>query len=554
MQQPEYLKIKDTKGSWADLSRWLVMGGAATDSRWFYRDASAETWQGAIKDRLPFVEKITDYFNLEVTRGASASTIHTYFSDVNQFMKWVDKNNIVLSANRKDLETVFLAYDEYLYTRGWIKKEVSYITVYSSVFNIAQSFSKMLNLPPHAHFRYLSRVVKAYKSPRKSSISRAAEKQHLGNTRTLGYYCVDIADAITIEAAYGQLPITVNTLKPDGSKKAIKMPLGLSNLLKHELKQTSNRAAALCKPTDTMDKFRGNLVRVRLLAELVIFVYQTGMNVSQVLQVERKGLSYKLQGNNDWLVTCRKGRKQGPVKFKIYKEYRDRLKNFIKFLDHFYPEEAQLFPVSYKSSSNRGSVNYDALKKQAVRDGIPWIPPRITRNTRANSLDRMVGDPDLSAEMTQHVKETFRKNYERPSQHRSMTALTHFWNGKPVSLINSGCDGQSSSTKDKPSAVINPNCINESGCLWCKSHRDIESEDYVWSLASFKHLKLIEAAQPINRQIPADFVIERLSEKLEAYKELNEQSQQWVDEALMRIEESDYHPTWKNIINFWESR
>jgi len=553
MRQPEHLKIKDTDGSWADLSRWLVRGGAETDSRWFYRDASVETWQRAINDRLPFVEKVTDYFNLEVTRGASAATIHTYFSDVNQFMKWVDRNNIVLSANSEDLKTAFLAYDEYFYIRGWVKKKVAHITAYSSVFNIAQSFSKMLNLPPHAHFRYLSRVVKAYKAPRKSSFSRAAEKQHLGNTRTLGYYCVDIANSITIEAIYDQLPITVYTLNPDGSKKAIEMPLGLVNLLNHESKRTSNRGVALCEPTDTLDKFRGSLVRVRLLAELVIFVYQTGMNISQILQIERKGLSYKLQGNNDWLVTCRKRRKQGPVKFKIYKEYRERLKNFIKFVDYFFPEDAQLFPVTYESNT-RGSVNYNTLKKHTERDGIPWIPPRVTRNTRANFLDRMTGDPDLSAEMTQHVKETFRRNYERPSQHRSMKALTHFWNDKSVSLINSGCDGHPSSTADKPSTVISPNCINESGCLWCKSHRDINSEDYVWSLASFRYLKLIEAAQPINRQIPADLVIGRLSEKLEAFKEQNEQSQKWVGEALMRIEESDYHPTWKNIINFWESR
>lgn len=199
-------------------------------------------------------------------------------------------------------------------------------------------------------------------------------------------------------------------------------------------------------------------------------------------------------------------------------------------------------------------MNYGVLKAQAKQDGIPWIPPRVTRNTRANFLDRMSGDPNLSAEMSQHTREVFKHAYERPSQQRAMTSLTKFWNEKPVSLINSGCNAQPEPTQDKPSGLISPNCINESGCLWCKSHRDINSEDYVWSLATFRYLKIIEAAQPVKREIPADLVIRRLSDKLDAFRKRNPESQKWVIEALIRIEEGVYHPTWKNIIQFWESR
>lgn len=553
MKKPEHLKIKGIEASSGDLSRWLIKGGAATDSRWFYRDATANTWQSTIKDRLHFVEAARDHFDHELTRGTAEASVSTYINDFNVFMKWVDEKNIHLSMDDKTLETAYLAYDEHCYSRAWTKKEIAQITAYKAVFNVGQSLSKLMERPAHTQLKYQSRTIKAYKAPRKTSVSRAAEKQHLGDSQLLGYYCVDIADAITIESAYGQLPITTNTLKPDGSKQAIEMPWGLVKLLKHDSKHTSHRAIALCKPTNCIDMFRGSLIRIRLLAELVIFVYQTGMSVSQVLQIERKGFSYKLQGNNDWLVTCHKGRKQGPVSFTIYKEYRARFKRLIKFVDHFCPEDYQLFPLSYKSSKNRGSVHYKSLTDQAKRDGIPWIPPRVTRNTRANFLDRMTGDPGLSAEMSQHTKEVFKQNYERPSQQRSMAALTIFWKKEPISLINSGCNAQPEPSPDKPSDVIGPNCINESGCLWCKSHRDIYSEDYVWSLASFRHLKLIEAAQPIKREIPADLVIERLSNKLEAFKKRSEQSQKWVEEAIMRIEESFYHPTWKNIINFWES-
>ncbi|MDY6920933.1 MAG: hypothetical protein SV765_12075 [Pseudomonadota bacterium] len=94
MQKPEHLKIKGIEASWGDLSRWLIKGGAATDSRWFYRDATAKTWQGAIKDRLHFVEAIRNLFNQELARGAAGSTVSTYINHINVFMKWVDENNI----------------------------------------------------------------------------------------------------------------------------------------------------------------------------------------------------------------------------------------------------------------------------------------------------------------------------------------------------------------------------------------------------------------------------------------------------------------------------
>ncbi|EIK45902.1 hypothetical protein O59_001541 [Cellvibrio sp. BR] len=553
MKKPEHLKIKEIEGAWTDLSRWLIKGGAATESRWFYRDATAEAWHGIIKDRLPFVEAIKDLLNLEITRGTSHASIYTYYHIINKFIKWIDVNDIQLSVEDKALETVFLAYDEYNYSQAYVKKDIKGITAYKNVLDLSQYISDILERPPHLLLKYQSKTIKSYKAPRKTLISRAAEKQSLGDARILGHYCVDISNAITVESIHGQLPIALDILKPDGSRHSIRMPSGLTGLLNHQNNVISRKAVTLCKPTTTIDMFRGSLIRIRLLAEIVIFVYQTGMSMSQATQIERKGFTYKLQGNNDWLVTCYKGRKKGPVKFTIYKEYRERFKNLIKFVDFFYPEDSKLFPVLYKSTNN-GSVNYGVLKAQAKQDGIPWIPPRVTRNTRANFLDRMSGDPNLSAEMSQHTREVFKQAYERPSQQRAMTALTKFWNKKPVSLINSGCNAQPESTHDRPSGVINPNCINESGCLWCKSHRDIDSEDYVWSLTTFRYLKIIEAAQPVKRAIPADLVIKRLSEKLDAFRERNTRSQQWVIESLIRIEEGVYHPTWKNIIQFWESR
>lgn len=556
MIKPKNLKIKGIEQSWGDLSRWLVKGGAKIDSRWFYRDANDNTWKNIIADRLPFIEAITNQLNFEVIRGASSASINTYCCELNVFMKWVDLNNITLSTHKEELKTIYLAYDEYCYIRCWVKKEISQRTAYANVFNISQYFSKLLELPPHKNLRYISRVIKSNSPSLKKSPSRTAEKQHLGNSRKLGYYCVDLANAIDIDSIYGKIPITINSIKTDNTEQKIQVPRGLIVYLNRSKLNHSKKLMNYCLPIDnkgdisTLDRHRLNLIRLKLLAELIIFVYQTGMNVSQILQLERIGFSYNLQGNNDWIVTCNKGRKQGAVKFKIYKDYRTRLKKLIDFVNHFYPKSKYLFPVS-KKINPKGSVHYETLRKHLEHANITWIPPKVTRSTRINFLSRIIDDPNLSAEMSQHTKETYGKNYQIPSQQRAMTALTHFWTEEPVSLINSGCSEIPSPTKDIPSNIPNPNCINESGCLWCESHRDIESEDYIWSLATFRYLKIIEASQPIKRKIPADIVVEHLTKKIQSFKSRNDQTKQWVVEALLKIDEGSYHPNWGGVLNFW---
>ncbi|WP_318351489.1 hypothetical protein [Klebsiella quasipneumoniae] len=95
-----------------------------------------------------------------------------------------------------------------------------------------------------------------------------------------------------------------------------------------------------------------------------------------------------------------------------------------------------------------------------------------------------------------------------------------------------------------------PDCINAAGCLFCTQHRDIESEDHVWSLGSLRHLKSLELARyrpsssgkHLTTEHPALLVIDRLTAKLRFFEESSEVRRLWVEEARARISEGDYHP------------
>lgn len=147
------------------------------------------------------------------------------------------------------------------------------------------------------------------------------------------------------------------------------------------------------------------------------------------------------------------------------------------------------------------------------------------------------------------------------TQQRAMVEITQFWNKHDSieqtklkkSVIASECNGIPEPTLGIPEDVVEPNCINPSGCLWCKHHRDLDNFDYIWSLMSMRYLKTIEAALTFKKdETPADLSIQRLTQKLDWYRKSSKKRNDWVEEAELRIEEGSYHPSWSSIIEFLE--
>lgn len=100
-----------------------------------------------------------------------------------------------------------------------------------------------------------------------------------------------------------------------------------------------------------------------------------------------------------------------------------------------------------------------------------------------------------------------------------------------------------------------PDCLTPSGCLFCTHQRDIDSLDHVWSLVTYRLLKSFElkaegktASKKVLPQHPAELVIDRLTSKLNFIQSSSPRREKWLMEALLRIEEGRYHPTWAKMI------
>lgn len=526
-------------------------------------------------ERCELLIAIKDEIITRLVAGQSPNSVPHYMVTLTQFMGFLDENQCSFSLEK--LEANYLEYAEHLFLKSRSKKStINENSAYNKAATLSALFGSILTIPETV--RLINRT-RLHSSPNaKKAVSKTVEKQNLEATFKQGHFLVDLVAGLSADAIYGSLPLIIKFRSGLVEKDQIQLFAGLierdwhstpKDQWAHNQINLYRSAARLRRPASTINGKGGGrrwrLVNLRVQAEFLIFLAQTGMNVAQAKELKRGTLKYKPLGDS-WQVRCYKNRKGGEVSFRIYKSYKPFLEKYRLFITHFFPDSEFLFPLFDKNGVGE-SITRDGLSSLvSVRSvltnyGIPWTTPRELRNSRINWLLRRSGDLDLTAEMAQHTREVLSQQYERPSQQRAMIEITQFWNKHdPIqqgdlsgSIISGMCNSVPEATDDKPTAVVEPNCVNPSGCLWCRHHRDSDTEDYVWSLASMHHLKSIEARINVSREnIPADRVLERLTAKLQWFKNASPQRAQWVEESLLKIEEGSYHPNWAAIIDFLE--
>lgn len=524
-------------------------------------------------ERVGLILQIKYALESRLNSGCAISSLDGKIACIQLFFDYCTKNN--MRASIDNLEDAYIEYCEHLFQESSKKNpRIKPATAYGYGATLSNLFGEILNIP--IAIELINRTRLHYPKAAKKSVGRQADKQNLENTYKMGSFLIDIISGITINSIYGELPFEIiirNGLVENGK---LELTLGafrskyeylLSNPDEASTKGELKALEMMRKNRGVVESIKGSkryyFVNLRVAAEFLVFIAQTGMNSEQARNLPRSNFKYKPIGDS-WEVRCYKGRRGGEVSFKVYKSYKPYINEYIRFLNHFFPESDLLFPWLTKDAtiSKSRKMTYRSIYNLMMEYEIPWISPQKLRNTRVNwCLRRSRGDADLTSEMHQHFRETLRDKYELPSQQRSMVELTRFWNKNDpikkgdlkISLISSLCSGTPVAMEDKPSTVVSPNCINQSGCLWCKSFRDLDSFDYVWSLASFRHLKTIEATALITSdEVPADLAIARLTEKLTWYQESSAVRKAWVEEAEIRISEGDYHPNWSGILEFVE--
>lgn len=509
------------------------------------------------RSRLELVTKLHEELNADMLEGGSRVTVMSRMAGLRHFFAWADRSGDDLSM--ESVVETYCAWTDWLVHRTRLKPpsrrqtrrkkgaEGSAHLANASAYTWGAVVGSLLNRITGLGGNVIRKTRLVAPRHRKRAVGVEAEKQNLTDTMTFGHTLQDICDGLTLTVALeAALPVSLTfrngaTISCPG--QAIRKPLAAH----------ANIGA------------RYPLINLRIEAELLMFIGQTGMNLQQAYNLEIRNFSYHsyLDG---YLVKERKARRGGDVLFQIYKEYRPHLSRYLAWRRDLFPDSKRVFPF-IRFHGRRGDARFQGHRIRDIcqKIGVSYISPRTLRNTRVNWLLRRSADAELTAEMMQSAEKTLLLVYERRSLQRTMAEMVKFW-GKVDPSIKRGqavgpgrCVGQPAERSSIPDSAPRPDCLKPSGCLWCDSHRDVDSQDYVWLLATFRYLKMMELSafrgglEESNRQ-PAVQVVDRLSLKLHWFEQSNEKRRHWFYEALERVHEGHFHPEWRPTIYALEGR
>lgn len=548
-----------------DLTFLLYRGGAEAYTKHVARMIADGLLGAPDHDRLELVEKIHEVIHGRLVGGGSAYSAQNTIRQIRRMFVWAEASGHHL--NLASLQKTFLAWCDSLVSRHQVTKDLKQNSAYTIGAHAAGVFDAVLERSTP-----LITMTRLRMPPqRKTARGVKAEKQNLEETFTFGHFLQDICDTLTTETVLkGSLPIRI-PLRLGGelvewsgypASKAVQHHLENEPKVskKGRAKKSHRKSLAQFRKREAEGTLRTRypLANRRCEAELLIFIGQTGMNLAQAHKLRLRHFYYASHLDG-YLVRDRKGRRGGDVLFEIFREYRPHFERFLEWRRTLFPDSDVLFPLVRAGGRPFNRHPQFSLRSACKKLGLRFVPPQELRNTRVNWLLRRSSDPDLTAAMAQHGKETLLGTYERPSQQRAMAEITRFWARNDPTIARTTppapgeCDGEPVPLSNLPKNATKPDCIRPSGCLWCEHHRDIDSQDYVWSLASFRHLKIIEVSKwtppkGTRETHPAQHAIDRISDKLRWFRDSNAKRRQWMEEALAKVDEGSYHPGWSRQI------
>lgn len=543
----------------------LYRGAAATPYRTVFGKIASGHYGPPIVERLPLVQRAHEVVTARlVAGGAKPSALHA-FGLLRDFVSWAEDANQSLSL--EDAEATFRHWSDFLLNRVRLKEIKN-----NSAYGMAIGVSSVLDdaLERSQSLILTTRLKRIKRGARAAGIT--ADKQNLSDTFAFGRFCLDVIESTSFDAVFGPLPLLVRLRSGAVLEQwsGLRDPKTLT-ISKPSYKNTSNVQNSARRRSDwESDKTlrtRYRLINLRIEAEMFVFIAQTGMNIAQAHKLRKAQFCYK-STIDGYDVRDYKHRKQGAILFEIYSEYRAHFERYLAWRDRVFADQPNdyLFPLIRQQGANKFQPNYNYRLIELGRlADVPFVGPQKLRKTRINWLLRKSRDLDLTAEQAQHTKATLIRIYETPSLQVAQVEIIQFWKKNDPRLTSHAvpcpapgvCDGKPLTIEGLPAEAPKPDCMQPAGCLFCSHHRDIDSEDYVWSTASMRHLNsvILSGFRPPKKGVGGnsarhiELTMDVLTSKLKWFSESNETRKSWVAEAVARIAESDFHPHWRYLID-----
>jgi len=523
-----------------------------------------------IEDRVPLVVAFHEAISSMISLGNSRALIESSLEVLWRFFAWSDTHSEHICQD--DLIDIFKRWTEIQIHRHQVKKEISAIYAYRQASKMANLIAKVLQLPgakPGGNLLLQTRMRRP--SDKKRVLGTSADKQNLDYTFEYGHVLTKICSALDLATVRGKLPIIIDL----GNERMLTLAGSLMNpemdtdaITNTEVKRRAEIARAPLNDSESLfDRHkRSGILNLKIEVELLIFIAQTGMNLTQAASLEKETYRWKSNGEDLEVFRVYKGRRSGETIFRCFKSYRDHLEEYMAWLNEtgFSDNDSRLFPlVSRGMIRAKGTkVRFNTTKEAFKKINLNFIGPQQLRKTRVNWLLRRSRDLDLTAEQMAHDKSVLLRDYESPNHQSATAEIIKFHNATDPTFLPPGpgiCADEShepESISGAASEAPKPDCVSPEGCLFCTKHRDIMSSEYCWKLASHLHIKSLETAlykPSLKQEIhPGYRIIDRINQKLEAIASGSKVRALWVKDARDAVRSGNFHPHWEGHIKLLE--
>lgn len=550
--------LNETEKPW-DLLMFLYKGASAARKDAVRSAIDAGTFGHPIVERLSLTLALHGEVGRIIARGNSKKTLENVLTALRAYFRFVDQA-AVSEPSIASAAHLFVEWMEFYALRVSSHKMQE-----SSRYRYGVTAGAPLARAIGRSESSLLRAAKLERKGRKSPVFKRQDKQNLEHTFAMGHALLDICDSLTEEAIRGKLPVVVTFRNGQvfedwcGRRRAsaddlLKMRASGSRVSDRQVEQRRQLES------DNSNRQRSGAVNTRLDAELLIFIAQTGMNLTQAWKAQVGDFRYE-SISDGYGVRRYKGRRLGEIEFHIFSEYRAHFDKFLRWRAEIFSEDPSelLFPFLNRKGepASHSKRTFREIEERLRAARVKLVRPQALRQTRINWMLRRTGDPGLTAEMHGHSVEVLHDEYERPHHQRAVAEVTRFWRESDPSIASPGPGAcvvvQPVELPNIPVEAPKPDCQAPDGCLFCANQRDLDTLDHVWSLASLRYLKTQELARDVlwmqePHKHPAHRVIERITQKLDFFAHSNKERAIWVEEAAMRLSEGRYHKRWSGWI------
>ena len=365
----------DQETPW-DLLPFLYLNGASTHITKAASLIECGELGQPLWHRIPVVARIHEYIDGCLAGGNSRNTADTTIRRVREMFSWADLHGRALSL--ETLETDFVSWTDYLIHKSRHLRLISRLHAYQCAVAVAKLFDVVLESPKGRLIRK-SRIRRPKNT--KSTLGTNAEKQKLAETFEFGHTLLDLTDSLSAEAIHGPLPIILSFRSGVKLEEWTKLrPPSELRTLSNDVRPSTRELAQAKRAAweaDTSLRTRHPLVNMRIEAEMLLFIAQTGINLEQVHLLKMSQFRFQSHLDGYRVYRVYKARRQGEVAFEIFSEYRDIFERYLRWREHMFPDDRDglLFPLIRKGRLEIKAPAFSMVIKRCAKLGISFVPP-----------------------------------------------------------------------------------------------------------------------------------------------------------------------------------